>query len=98
MSEHQVSSEETRDAWAVGGEKVIAALRNLTPAQRRHVEAGYIGDASMAMVRTLQRKAMFYHHITSPNGRCGPMELTPLGKSVQATIKSQAADKAQATS
>ena len=81
--------------WKPGGRKVVEALRNLTRAERRHVEAGYVGDCQPATVRGLQRKAMFFLFIDSPNGRCGFMKLTPLGESVRATIAArQAARKA----
>jgi hypothetical protein len=71
---------------------VRAAIRGLTEAQRKYVRAGYIGgDCSNAMIRTLQRKALFYLHIDSPNGRCGTMRLTPLGVTVQAIIRERSA-------
>ncbi len=59
-----------------------------------HVERGYIGDVTPAMLRSLRAKAMFYLKIESPNGRCGFMRLTPLGEGVQATIKARAALRA----
>lgn len=78
--------------WKAGGARVIAAARNLTRAERRHVLAGCIsGDFRMSTVRSLQGKALFYLKITSPNGRCGFMTLTPLGENVQALLKSSQA-------
>lgn len=70
-------------------EIVKVAVRGLTKTERRIVADGYICDARMSTVRNLQRKGMFYHHITSPNGRCGPMELTALGVSARALISSR---------
>jgi len=73
--------------WKPGGKHVIAALRGLTRAERRHVEAGYVGDVRPATLRSLCNKAMFFLHIDSPNGRCGFMKLTPLGESVRETLR-----------
>ena len=65
--------------------KQIAA--KLTPAQRRHIENGCIsGDFAMATVNVLARKGLFYLRIDSPNGKCGFMELTPLGLEVRALL------------
>lgn len=67
---------------------VTEALRGLTPTQKKYVIAGaFHGDCTMATISVLRRKALFYHHIDSPNGRCGPMKLTPLGVTVQGILK-----------
>ena len=64
------------------------AMRGLTAVQKYHILNGcFSGDFSMATVRALKAKAIFYHKITSPNGRCGPMRLTPLGESVCEILK-----------
>lgn len=76
--------------WEAGGEKVKAAVRGLTRTERRIVGEGYIRDARMDTVRNLKRKGMFYHHIDSPNGHCGPMLLTPLGQNARAHILAKA--------
>jgi hypothetical protein len=86
-------SEMTAADWKPGGRAVVEALRGLTRAERRHVEAGYVGDCQPATVRSLQHKAMFFLHIDSPNGRCGFMKLTPLGESVRATIAARQASR-----
>ena len=83
-----ITSQKT--GWEAGGAHVVAALRGLTKAERRHVAAGYVGEATNATVRSLRNKAMFYLKITSPNGRAGFMELTPLGMNVRALIKERA--------
>lgn len=83
-----ITSQKT--GWEAGGVHVVAALRGLTKAERRHVAAGYVGGATNATVRSLRNKAMFYLKITSPNGRAGFMELTPLGMNVRALIKERA--------
>ena len=78
--------------WEPGGRHVIAALRGLTRAERQYVSDGCIhGDTRPATIRSLQHKGMFYLKITSPNGQCGFMELTPLGVNVRAEIKRRAA-------
>lgn len=75
MSEQQSSPE------------VTAARRGLTRAQRRHVERGCIsGDFRMQTVRALKAKGLMHLVIDSPNGQCGFMHLTPLGKAVQAIM------------
>ena len=76
--------------WEPGGVHVVAALKSLTRRERYHVERGGISDATPAMLRSLQNKAMFYLKIDSPNGRCGFMRLTPLGENVRALIKARA--------
>lgn len=59
----------------------------LSSAQRYHVERGCIsGDFTMATVNALKRKGLFELVISSPNGRCGFMELTPLGKQVRQAL------------
>ena len=78
--------------WKPGGRHVLAALRGLTRAERRHVEAGYVGEATSATIRSLQCKAMFFLFIDSPNGRCGFLKLTPLGENVRKTIKARTAN------
>jgi hypothetical protein len=68
-------------------EDIKAVKRSLTPAQRRHVKNGCIsGDFTMTTVRHLEAKGLFELVISSPNGRAGFMELTPLGKAVQAAL------------
>ncbi|QTC88066.1 hypothetical protein [Brevundimonas pondensis] len=79
--------------WRPDGKQVMAAARELTKAERRHVIAGYIGGCSAPVLRSLRNKAMFYLKITSPNGRCGHMVLTPLGVNVQALLKSRQASR-----
>jgi hypothetical protein len=70
---------------------VRAALAGLSPVQQRFVMDGcFHGDVSMATVRVLRSKGLFYHKITSPNGQCGPMVLTPLGETVQRILKERA--------
>lgn len=65
--------------------------RSLTKVQQGIVRnGGFSGDFTMATVRALKRKDLFYHALTSPNGRCGPMVLTGLGERVQAHLKEQA--------
>ena len=67
------------------------ALTGLTRTQKRFVLAGCIhGDITMRTVRELQRKALFYHHPTSPNGRCGELRLTPLGSTVRGILLARA--------
>jgi hypothetical protein len=41
----------------------------------------------MQTVRKLKAKGMFHLVINSPNGQCGFMELTQLGKAVQAQLR-----------
>ena len=79
-----------KTGWEPGGEHVVAALRGLTSTERRHVLAGYIGDCRPSTLNSLRRQAMFYLKIDSPNGRCGIMVLTPLGRNVQALLKERA--------
>lgn len=67
---------------------VKTAMRGLTPKQKQFVMDGSIhGDCTMATVRALRGRALFYLKITSPNGRCGHMELTPLGVTVQGILR-----------
>jgi hypothetical protein len=62
-------------------------LRGLTPTQRKFVKAGTIhGDFTMRTVRALKAKGLFKFVPTSPNGQCGPMVLTELGKAAQAAL------------
>jgi len=83
-------TDNTKSGWEPGGEHVKAAARDLTAAERRFVIDGCIhGSFSMATVRNLDRKGLFYLHIDSPNGRSGFMELTPLGLNVQSLLKSR---------
>lgn len=71
---------------------VRAAMRGLTPVQRKFVLAGcFHGDFTMTTVRALKSRGLFYHKITSPNGQCGPMVLTPLGETVKAILGERAA-------
>lgn len=66
----------------------------LSPAQRHHVERGCIsGDFTMATVNALKRKGLFELVISSPNGRCGFMGLTPLGKQVRQALAATHSDK-----
>ena len=75
----------------VAPQYVRDALSGLTPAQKRVIIAGgFSGDFTMATVRALKRKAIFFHKIDSPNGRCGPMVLTPLGETVREILKLRA--------
>lgn len=69
------------------------ALRGLTPVQKATIIRGYIGDETAATIRALYAKAIFYHKITSPNGRGGPMVLTPLGETVQQILFTRKAGK-----
>lgn len=74
---------------------VADALKGLTRAQKRFVLAGCIhGDFQMQTVRELKRKALFYLHPTSPNGRYGEMRLTPLGETVRTTLQQREAPHA----
>ena len=73
---------------------VVEALRGLTTTQKKYVIAGtFHGDCTMATIRALRNKALFYHHIDSPNGRAGPMKLTPLGVTVQGILKARKSRK-----
>lgn len=85
------SAEQAATGWEPGGIHVQSALRGLTRAERGHVAAGYIGSAMPSMIRRLQYKGMFYLHIDSPNGMCGTMKLTPLGKNVHAMLTARTA-------
>jgi len=68
-------------------DKVKSAIRGLTKVQRMYVQDGCIhGDCTMRTVRALRNKGLFELVITSPNGQCGTMELTELGRSVRAAI------------
>lgn len=71
----------------ISPERVKDAKRGLTRVQRRFVRDGSIhGDCTMTTVRALKRKGLFSLVISSPNGQCGFMELTPLGQAVRATL------------
>jgi hypothetical protein len=63
--------------------EVASIARHLTGPQRYAIKRSGISDESMATVRALVRKGLMYHHIDSPNGRCGPMRLTKLGEAVR---------------
>lgn len=77
---------------------VAEALRGLTPAQRWFVVEGCIhGDIKMRTLTELERKALFYFHPTSPNGRCGEFRLTPLGVTVQRILKERAGRQQKGT-
>jgi hypothetical protein len=79
-----------QERTSIPTETVARAAYSLSRAQRYIVGRGcFSGDFTMAAVRALKRKGLFYHHITSPNGRSGPMELTELGKAVQAHIAAE---------
>ena len=80
-----------KTGWEPGGEHVVAALRGLTTAERRHVLAGHVADCRPSTLSSLKRQAMFYLKIDSPSGRWGIMVLTPLGRNVQALLKERAA-------
>lgn len=67
-----------------------AIAKKLSPTQREIMRrGGFSGDFTMATVRALKSKGLFFHNITSPNGRCGPMELTGLGIMVRAIVLSE---------
>ena len=69
---------------------VAEALAGLTRAQKRYVIDGCVhGDCTMQTIRALQRKALFYLKITSPNGRAGHLVLTPLGERVREILKAR---------
>lgn len=89
MRENLVRAPSLRESATpeVAGRRAAAALKQLTRAQKRFVADGYIhGEFRMQTIRELLRKGLFYLVIDSPNGQCGHMELTPLGKNVQALI------------
>ena len=68
-------------------DSVKETIRGLTPAQRMYVKDGCIhGDCTMQTMRALKRKGLFELVISSSNGQCGFMELTPLGKAVQSAL------------
>jgi len=70
------------------------AMRGLTPKQRQFVIDGSIhGDFTMATVRALRDRALFYLHIDSPNGRFGSMRLTPLGETVRDILRAKKAGR-----
>lgn len=70
------------------------ALSGLTRTQKRYVMDGSIhGDPTMATIRALKAKALFYLKIDSPNGRAGFMVLTPLGETVRRILKDRAEAK-----
>lgn len=72
---------------------ITSLIEKLSPAQRYHVERGCIsGDFTMNTVNALKRKGLFHLVISSPNGQCGFMEPTDLGKRVRAQML---ADRAQ---
>ena len=67
-----------------GVQKVV---KSLSPIQAEIVKRGcFSGDFTMATVRALKRKGLFHLVISSPNGQCGFMELTPLGAEVRAAL------------
>ena len=71
----------------MNAEQFRQLLRGLTQRQRYHVKRGCIsGDFTMATVRALTRKGLMRLEITSPNGQCGFMRLTPLGERVRAYL------------
>lgn len=71
---------------------VQEALRGLTRVQKSYVIDGAIhGDPAPVTIRALLNRALFYIKIDSPNGRCGPMVLTPLGETVRAILLSDGA-------
>lgn len=71
----------------------LAALaRSLTKAQREVIQRGGPGDHPMATVYAMLRKGLIYHKIDSPNGRCGPMELTETGLALRAHLTAQAGE------
>ena len=69
--------------------QIAEIARSLSPAQRRAIRRGGIGDETMATVNALMRRGLMYLRIDSPDGRCGFMELTDLGQSVAAYLKEQ---------
>jgi uncharacterized protein YjhX (UPF0386 family) len=75
---------------------VAAVLHRLSrsPLQRQLVRDGCIhGDFTMATVRALKRKGLFHLVISSPNGQCGFMELTPLGEAVRAELRAREGER-----
>ena len=81
------------EAWTPRAE--VEAHR-LSPAQARLVEAGTAcGDFRMSTIRALSGKGIFFHHITSPNGRCGPVRLTVFGHQVRAALAKARSEGAQ---
>lgn len=68
----------------------------LSPVQAEIVRRGcFSGDFTMATVNALKRKGLFELVISSPNGRCGFMELTDLGKQVRQHLTTPDALKAE---
>lgn len=66
--------------------------KKLSPAQREIMRrGGFSGDFTMATVRALKGRGLFFHNPTSPNGRCGPMELTELGHAVREIVLAKSA-------
>lgn len=68
-------------------EQVRSAVRKLTKVQRECVRLGAIsGDFTMNTVHALRGKGLFHLVISSPNGQCGFMHLTPFGEAVRAEL------------
>lgn len=62
--------------------------RSLTKAQREQVARDAIGgDFVLGTVKALTRKGLFAFSPESPNGRCGPVRITPLGLAVRAYLE-----------
>ena len=71
--------------------------RALSPIQAEIVRRGcFSGDFTMATVNALKRKGLFELVISSPNGQCGFMELTDIGKQVRQHISTPDALKGDA--
>lgn len=68
-------------------QSVEKIIKSLSPIQAEVVRRGcFSGDFTMATVRALKRKGLFELVISSPNGQCGFMELTDLGKQVRQSM------------
>jgi hypothetical protein len=88
--------EDRPKAWgAPSPDAPSGILKTLTKTQRKYVSDGALhGDVTMATISVLRRKGLFQLVIDSPNGRCGMMHITPLGKAVQKIIKDRSASLA----
>lgn len=65
--------------------------KGLSRAQREIMRrGGFSGDFTMATVRCLKRRGLFYH-APRPGSTCGPMLMTSLGEQVHAIVKEQIA-------
>lgn len=76
-----------RESSDFAAEQVAAICRTLTPVQRTFVKDACLhGDVYMTTVRALKRKGLFHLVISSPNGQCGFMRLTPFGEAVRSAL------------